>query len=116
MAKNNGNLKRFAGRLKISNNRREYREIFIRKGVNFIKQFTTPTIRRISKPQRRTLNEVRHIWKTGDRYYKLADQYYGRPEMWWVIAQYNHAPTEGHLRRGQTIKIPTPLEMVLKYL
>ena len=116
MAKNNGNLKRYAGRIRFMNNLSEYRDIFIRKKLNFIKQLSTPVISRISNPQKRTLNEVRHVWKTGDRYYKLANQYYGRPEMWWVIALYNNAPTEGHLKRGQIVKVPTPIETVLKYL
>jgi hypothetical protein len=57
-----------------------------------------------------------HIWKTGDRYYKLAAAYYGRPQLWWVIALYNQKPTEGHLKRGDVIKIPTSLDLLLYYL
>jgi|TARA_R110000824_G_scaffold23611_2_gene84371 nucleoid-associated protein YgaU len=58
------------------------------------------------------LNNVMHIWTTGDRLSKLAEKYYGDPTMWWVIAWYNGKPTEGHLSVGDTIYIPTPLERV----
>ena len=58
------------------------------------------------------LQSVQHIWKTGDRYYKLAAKYYGEPTYWWVIALYNKAPTEAHLQLGDVIDIPVPLETI----
>ena len=55
-----------------------------------------------------------HIWKLGDRYYKLAHQYYGDSKYWWVIAQFNKKPTEQHVENGDLIKIPLPLRGVLE--
>tara|TARA_R110002110_G_scaffold278044_2_gene493355 strand:+ start:186 stop:488 length:303 start_codon:yes stop_codon:yes gene_type:complete len=81
-----------------------------------IRQYSTPTNVRLSAAQRRTITEVSHIWKTGDRYYKLAERYYGRPQYWWAIALYNNKPTEGHIRLGDTIQVPVPLEKYLRYL
>ncbi len=81
-----------------------------------VKQYSTPVNKRLSVAQKRTITEVDHIRKTGDRYYKLAEHYYGRPQYWWAIALYNNKPTEGHLRLGDTIKIPLPLEKYLRYL
>ena len=40
------------------------------------------------------------MWKLGDRFYKLADQYYGDPTLWWIIAWYNRMPTESHAEGG----------------
>ena len=74
-----------------------------------VKQYSTPTNIRLSADQRRTITEVDHIWKTGDRYYKLAERYYGRP-------LYNNKPTEGHVKLGDAIKVPLPLEKYLRYL
>ena len=54
--------------------------------------------------------------KPEDKYYKLANQFYGRPGLWWIIALYNKKPTEGHLRRGDIVEIPTPIELVLYYI
>ena len=57
-----------------------------------------------------------HIWKEGDRFFKLAHQYYGDSTMWWVIAWFNRTPTEAHVSLGDTIYIPRPLDLVLDYL
>ena len=61
------------------------------------------------------LNIISHRWKIGDKYFKLAHQYYGNSEMWWVIAWFNQAPTEAHLELGQVVYIPTPVQDVLSY-
>ena len=81
-----------------------------------IKQYSTPTNIRLTAAQRHTITDVKHVWRTGDRYYKLADHYYGRPQYWWVIALYNNKPTEGHVRLGDMIRVPLPLEKYLRYL
>ena len=66
-----------------------------------------------------TLNEAvdfevaTKIWSVGDRFYKLATTYYNSPEYWWVIALYNKKPTEHHVKLGEIIEIPLPLESVL---
>ena len=57
-----------------------------------------------------------HIWKLGDRYHKLASEYYADSELWWVIASYNKKPTEFHLKAGDIVYIPMPLETVLYYM
>jgi len=54
-----------------------------------------------------------HIWRLGSRYYKLAFQYYGDPQYWWVIAWFNKKPTEQHVALGDLIKIPLPVSEVL---
>ena len=59
---------------------------------------------------------VRHIWKSGDRFFKLASRHYGDPELWWVIAWFNKIPTESHAKKGQVILIPKPIAKVLTYL
>ena len=56
---------------------------------------------------------INHFWTMGDKYYKLAQQYYGEPEYWWVIAWFNKKPTEHHVALGDLIKVPTPLNDVL---
>jgi nucleoid-associated protein YgaU len=93
---------------------RRYKFVNYEAGVTT--QYSTPTIFRITQAQRRSLTEVPHIWKTGDRFYKLAATYYGRPQLWWVIAMYNNKPTEGHVKLGDVITIPTPIEQLLRYL
>jgi nucleoid-associated protein YgaU len=101
-------------RFVFSNDDELYEDILRRKRITSLRQYETPLFPSLqSKPSIKTFP---HIWKTGDRYYKLAAAYYGRPQLWWVIALYNQKPTEGHLKRGDVIKIPTSLDLLLYYL
>jgi len=86
------------------------------RGIEKIKQYNTPTFRHPSVNDIEKLNVITHIWGTGDRYFKLADEYYHDPELWWIIALYNQKPTEFHLKLGDVVYIPTPLESVLLYI
>ena len=36
--------------------------------------------------------------------------------LWWVIAWYNKKPTEAHVKAGETIVIPLPLDKILRHL
>jgi len=62
----------------------------------------------------RLLTFSNHVWKFGDRYYKLAHVHYGDSKYWWVIAWFNKKPTEQHVEVGDLIKIPLPLNDALK--
>ena len=100
---------------KFDNTSEEYNEVFEDRGVNGIVQYKIKTIKTLSPSQRRRIKTTNHIWKSGDKYYKLAHQYYGDPTYWWVIAQFNFAPTEAHLFEGRVLKIPLSLEEILRY-
>jgi hypothetical protein len=65
---------------------------------------------------RSALKTVTHVWKYGDRYYKLADQYYNDVDYWWVIAWWNARPTEADVSPGDAISIPLNLEEALQVL
>ncbi len=92
-----------------------YREILSEKGVQKIPRLLTPTISNVSPTLRGTLRRVEHIWGPGDHFYKLAQKHYGDPKLWWVIAWYNTTPTESHVKVGDLIRIPFPLETALFY-
>tara|TARA_Y100000592_G_C5200019_1_gene190087 strand:- start:150 stop:491 length:342 start_codon:yes stop_codon:yes gene_type:complete len=101
-------------RVVFSNSEELYNEILSKRDITNLRQYATielPDLRRI-----REIKSFNHVWKTGDRYFKLANQYYGRPELWWIIARYNGAPTEASLKRGDVVLIPTPIETILHYL
>ena len=83
-----------------------------RNSPNLI-QYMTPRLRHLTVKQRAGLHRVTHIWAMGDRYWKLATEHYGDPELWWVIAWYNKRPVENMLSLGDTIIIPKPIERIL---
>jgi nucleoid-associated protein YgaU len=86
-----------------------------RKGQPIGFYYPGPIWADLTDEERQRLTNIRHTWKVGDRFYKLAEQHYGDPTSWWVIAMYNGMPTEGHVRTGTTILIPTPVGRLLTY-
>ena len=105
---------RYDNRSTAINNELLYEELFTKRKVFFIEQYTTPTLIHPGVEEIANLNNVQHVWVHGDKYYKLAHKHYGESKFWWVIAWYNKKPTEAHLSRGDLILIPTPLSDVLQ--
>ena len=104
---------RYEGRQKMLNNLDLYRNLFRKRGVNAIEQYTSPVIEYPSPKQTSDLTVIDHFWSRGDHYYKLADAYYGDSTYWWVIAQFNKKPTEDQISFGDIIMVPTPIETIL---
>ncbi|MAG28080.1 hypothetical protein CMI47_21350 [Candidatus Pacearchaeota archaeon] len=86
------------------------------RDVKNIRHYETPQIHNPTLSQRVALLTTTHIWKYGDRFYKLADKHYNDARFWWVIAWYNSAPTEASLITGDPLEIPVNLEKALKVL
>ena len=107
---------RYANRRILINNEDLYAKSLERRHLRKMQQYNTahlnyPTINEI-----KNLTRVQHIWRTGDRYYKLAVEYYGTTEHWWIIAFYNQRPTEADVKVGDIIYIPLPLERIIQHL
>ena len=100
----------------VRNSEELYSETLRKRGVKFIDQYETPVLNHPDVSQITNIERVSHVWKLGDRFYKLADANYGDPRYWWVIAWYNQLPTESHVEVGQVIYIPTPLDRALAIL
>jgi len=90
-----------------------YKRYLKKRGLPDIHQYSTPKFTYPSQEQIQKFETISHIWGSGDRYFKLANTYYGDPELWWVIAFFNQKPTEFDIKPGDLIFIPTPLETVL---
>ena len=105
---------RYEGRRVVKNTSDIYEEFRKERGVRTIDQYKTPRLKHLTAGQRAGLVRTKHVWRIGDRFWKLAAEHYGDSKMWWVIAWYNQKPTEGHLTIGDAIIIPTPLERVLE--
>lgn len=99
-----------------TNYSQEYRDILKKRNLKRLIQYATPTLETISEEDYDSIFFVTHIWKTGDKLYKLANTYYNEPKMWWIIALFNEKPTEFHFNVGDEILIPTPLNEVLSLI
>ncbi len=93
-----------------------YKKLLDEREVKKIRHYDTPVLSHPSVKERENLTQHIHVWKVGDRYYKLAHQYYGDSRYWWVIAQWNLKPTEAHLNIGDSVRIPGPIERALSIL
>jgi len=91
-----------------------YDNVFEERNINSIRHYASADFEYPSVQEMKDLTRIRHVWKVGDRYYKLASQYYNSPQYWWVIALFNKKPTEADLNVGDLIYIPLPLQDVLR--
>ena len=106
---------RYDNRATKENFHKLYNEVFENRGVNGITQYSTPVLKYPTSAQIQSLTTTTHVWKYSDKYYKLADKYYGDSKLWWVIAWYNKTPTEAHNKLGDILYIPFPLEKIYDY-
>jgi|10_taG_2_1085330.scaffolds.fasta_scaffold16165_2 hypothetical protein len=106
---------RYTNRTIFINKDESYRKIMKDRGIKQVRQYDTarfryPTIEEISQ-----LDSIPHVWKAGDRYYKLAYEHYADASLWWLIAWYNKKPIEGDLKLGDVIYIPMPVNLALGF-
>ncbi len=94
----------------------DYENFLLNRGVNKIEFNKFIPLLKLTPQQRREIIEIKHIWKSGDRFYKLASVHYGNPSYWWIIAYYNQKPIENMVGLGQVIVIPKPLDRMITLL
>ena len=106
-------MSRYNKRTKAINKNEMYENIFEDRGVKKISQYTTPILKYPNEKNKIEIRTVDYVWKYGDKFWRLASNQYGDASLWWVIAQFNQKPTEGHLAPGDTIQIPLDLAIIL---
>ena len=105
------------GSAKVTNNDSDfYSPLAQERGLKSIRQMQTIVLKNPAIFERIGLATDTHIWKFGDRYYKLAFQYYNDPKLWWIIAWYNGYPTEANVKIGDVLDIPLNLEEIVRVL
>lgn len=93
-----------------------YEELRNKRGVKKISHYATSKFRSLTLEEHSELSVVTHTWVVGDRLYKLSHKHYGTTEYWWMIAKFNGKPTESHIKIGDKIRIPLPLNKALALL
>ena len=105
--------RRFSTRRIVSNDLEMYADLLKKRNVKRIFQYDTPTLIHPTSGDMDRLNLEAHRWTVGDRFFKLANEFYNDPKLWWVIAHFNKTPTESHLELGDLIYIPLPLNEIM---
>ena len=97
----------------VTNGHAGYSDILKRRGITKITQYGRRHIPAVTVDERKSLTQMRYIYKTGDKLYKIAHDHYGDSKLWWLLAWWNRKPTDFHCRVGDTIFIPFPLKEAL---
>ena len=105
-------VSRYENKYVINNARRAYLEQRKARNTNVIRHYDSPNLSYPNVSQIARMSPLEHVWKLGDRYYK----HYGDSNLWWLIAWFNKAPTESHVKPGQLVYVPLPLEAALSFL
>jgi len=108
-------MSRYSTRSMIINDSEQYQsdDLLENRGVKEIVQFDTPKFKRLTREEYNSVKYFRYYWKNGDRFWRLADKFYGDRTKWWVIAAFNFTPTEADMEEGQEIRIPKNLSTVI---
>ena len=92
-----------------------YSDIYRDRGLVTPRQFASPNFPPLTVGQIANLQIETKMWTIGEKYFKLAHEFYGEAEYWWVIAWFNQKPLETDFTPGDVVQIPLPLEQVLEY-
>ena len=106
-------VSRYKLRDKVVNFEEIFKEQFKKRGVKMVRHYRSPVLKYPNREQLLNLKMIQHIWRTGDRYEKLAHKFYGDTKMWWVIAWINKRPAEFLNKAGDIIYIPKSLDDAL---
>jgi len=102
-------MPKYIGRRKYNNDEDQYSDFLEDRGVTNIEHYLTFVL---GENYETNFPARQHVWKRGDKLYKLAYQYYGDLKYWWIIALWNNKPTDAHYTVGDAIEIPFPPEEI----
>ena len=105
--------RRYDNRFIFTNRSPIYNDQFRNRNIRQIRQFDTPEFKNLDISDIMSLDVKTHIWKLGDKFYKLSAQAYGTTNLWWIIPWFNQKPLESDFKIGEVIDIPFPLSDVL---
>ena len=110
-------ISRYDSRQIFTNKDKNYQKTFFKdRGIKQVQQYATGRFIPINAKQRSSLTNISATWSSNLRLHNLAHEYYGDPNLWWVICLYNNKSSVFDFEEGETFSIPTPLDQVLSYM
>ena len=106
---------RYTKRSMILNDDVNYQKsLFSDRGIKQVMQYETPVFSYPTNGEMAGALEIETVrWGATHKLYNLAEEFYGEPELWWVIAWFNRKPTEGHFSIGDVVYIPQPIDAAM---
>jgi hypothetical protein len=107
---------RYATRGLIVNDKESYREAFFdQRDIQKLVQFDTARFYYPTFQERGQMALSTLTWSATSKLYNLANEFYGDPRLWWLIAWFNQKPTEAHFKVGDVFYVPSNLTEVLDF-
>lgn len=98
------------------NNDKNYKNVFFRRrGINETFQYEFPFLSYPTNEFMQNLINTPQVWKATDKLYNIANDVYGSPDYWWIIAWYNKRASEAEFKVGDIYFVPQPLSEVLGF-
>lgn len=91
-----------------------YNDFFKSKNVKSIEHLTTKSYYDIEKVSQ-TFQVAVHVCQPNEKLTSIANNYYGNPRYWYLIALSNKIPNDFFLEDGKEISIYFPLEKVITF-
>lgn len=82
-----------------------YFELFEKRGVKFLRIRKSKSFENLFG-LKLELAEENHVWSSGDNLRRLAFNFYGDGDLWWVLGLVNQKPTDGHWKIGDEMLVP----------
>lgn len=110
-------ISRYDSRQIFTNKNKNYQKTFFKdRDIKQVQQYATGRFVPLNASQRAALTNIPVTWAANLRLHNLANEYYGSPDLWWVICLYNNKSSVFDFEEGEVFYIPTPLDQVLSYM
>jgi len=107
---------RYVNRGVFQNEDRGYVEtLFDARDIKVLLQYETARFYYPTIQERQSMNLSTEVWTSTSKLYNLANDIYGDPKLWWVIAWFNQKPTEAHFKTGDILYIPNSAREILGF-
>tara|TARA_R100000388_G_C7198432_1_gene137200 strand:+ start:340 stop:681 length:342 start_codon:yes stop_codon:yes gene_type:complete len=108
---------RYSSREIFLNQDKNYKNVFFKnRDIKETFQYDMPNLTYPTPSETSQFENVTRIWHATDTLYNIANEFYGAPNYWWVIAWYNMRATEAEFKVGDQYYVPLPLEAILEYV
>tara|TARA_B100000287_G_C20093023_1_gene567218 strand:+ start:118 stop:447 length:330 start_codon:yes stop_codon:yes gene_type:complete len=87
-----------------------YSEVFERKGVKYLRIRRTKDFSSLRGVEVEIAGE--HVWTNTDSLFRLANEFLGSYDNWWVLALINKKPTDAHFTVGDIVFIPSDVSRI----
>ena len=107
---------RYTGRGQFINNDAGYKEtLFSERDIKQIMQYDTARFYYPSPAELANMPTETFVWVATSKLYKVANDVYGSPHLWWLIAWFNKKPTEAHFKVGDVYQVPSDPNQTLEF-